>query len=491
MTRYFERHSEVLAGLVVLLATSVVIWSAFAMPGWWPKGAFLVLFAITMAIGLFYLVNSPIRPVITLISLTPFEGILPILAPAGVRLFTHAITPMIIVTFMLGIRTRMLEVFAGSRIQLLAIFFVISMLPSFVPGLLSLNLSSYITLGQRVALVLLLGMVAYLMADKARMALSARIITATAALMALFAISNFYVGGLGLGPVTQISDAIRGETGLLSSVDIDLLQTNPITTDFRLRGVEDSTEINRFAMWMLLPIFTAIGWLMTSKSLQGKLFAGACFTTLFVALAGTASRSGLLGLFVGLGILGFFGLSTAGFRRLILGVGVAVSIVAFYLYTQTGVGDLAIARIIEGWLHPGERLPVWGDAISRLWSPMIISGAGADLFGKYSPDPVYGRSAHNAFLQLAIETGITSAVLFFAIVTRTLWVLSRPLRSDDRELTLWQYVFLAGLVAMLVSNLFNVYTFERFLWIAVGFGVSIEHRRVSRQAEIVGSAQSG
>ena len=461
--------------------TGAVVWASLNF-NLWPIGALFVIAAIIGVFVFLYLTRSPFRPTTVLVILSPLEGVLMVL----LGLVSNLVTPLVVVAFLFSLRSRILQVFFGTRIQQLSLLFLMSMLPSFMPGLLGLNTSSYLAIGQRAALVIILGVVAYSMSDVSHVAKLAKMLVISSAIVSVIAISSFYTGDIGLTPITQVTSAIHGEIGLLGGVDINTFRDNPVTTDLRLRGVQNSTEINRFAMWLLLPIFAAIGWVLTSRSILPQFIALLCVIVLTTALLGTASRSGILGLILGLGAMSLVGFRTSGRWRLIFGMIAVFSIPVFYILTQTDVGVVANARIVEGWLNPGERVPIWTEAVSRMWSPKILSGAGSDTFGKLGATDVftYG-SAHNAYLQLAIENGIVSAVLFLAITVRSIYILSRSSGSADRNSTFWQHAFLGGLIAMLVSNMFNVYTFERFIWIALGFAVALEFREKRQTTETV------
>jgi O-antigen ligase len=271
--------------------------------------------------------------------------------------------------------------------------------------------------------------------------------------------------------VDPLIQAVGGaEIGLS---DLTLLGPGQFSDDLRLRGFGVSE--NRLAAWILLPVFLAMAWAITTKSIVSKMVALIALSMLIGGLIGAVSRSGFLGLVVGLLIIAISAYGTGRYKFVLMFlIGAVVTI----LLLRTTLGDIAILRFEDGDLVSDLRTGLWKASIHEFLRSPIIVGVGYGNFDATNYSGYYGAQSHshNAALQLLVESGIVAALLFVALMARSIWVLTRSSINETGAETIWRIAFMAGLVAVLVTDMFHVFTFDRFLWIALGFATAWELR---------------
>jgi O-antigen ligase len=178
--------------------------------------------------------------------------------------------------------------------------------------------------------------------------------------------------------------------------------------------------------------------------------------TLFVGLALTGSRGGLLGALVGVTAQGVVASGVAGgaragsarrrWRTALLGLGAAVAgLLVVLSLVGLRIGGLARLLVTQGDVGLGARLTEYR-AVLRLWQRFPVLGAGlgsfADAFPLVQPAVLVGTwwHAHSDVLELLATAGALGLFLaaagLAALIRRLLKILNGPGRSEDRAAAL-------------------------------------------------------
>jgi probable O-glycosylation ligase (exosortase A-associated) len=275
---------------------------------------------------------------------------------------------------------------------------------------------------------------------------------------------------------------------------------------FRIQGVGGvELEANEFALVLNMAITLLVGlsyaeprkWLRYTY----RLFALFCV----VAVVGTFSRSGFLGM------------------------GIAVLLLAWYsnrrvlsLSTLALVGVAAIPFIPQQALKRYESIPTAADldpsAIARIqtWETGLrmvkahpILGVGPMNFqSQYSNYLVqkylnaanyHPRAPHNAYVALSAESGIPSMLLFVSFIVTTIfemWILRRKSKNIPgmRELSHYCLAIQMPLMVYLVPNFFISRQNEDLMWhlvgISSGLAVLIKARLAAPETEVLETEQA-
>lgn len=107
------------------------------------------------------------------------------------------------------------------------------------------------------------------------------------------------------------------------------------------------------------------------------------------------------------------------------------------------------------------------------------------VFRRYSPEPDRFRVAHNAYLQIASESGVPALLLFLAAIGVTLWRLQRlraylvrdlgPVRTAE---VAWAEIFARmlqiSILAYLVGSMFLNTAYTELIYTLIGLSVALE-----------------
>jgi O-antigen ligase len=185
--------------------------------------------------------------------------------------------------------------------------------------------------------------------------------------------------------------------------------------------------------------------------------------TLFVGLALSGSRAGLIGAVLGVCVQGVLAGGGRGrWRSAWIGLGTAAAGLAV-VALAVGLREGGLARILATWSETG-----WGgrlveySAVLRLWRRFPLTGAGigafADAFPLVQPSTLAGTwwHAHSDLLELLATAGLTGALVAtagaVALVRRLLTVFTRRGRSEDRAAAL---ALLGACASVAVHELFD------------------------------------
>jgi O-antigen ligase len=222
---------------------------------------------------------------------------------------------------------------------------------------------------------------------------------------------------------------------------------------------------NHYAAQLALAIGACVH-LIVQRAMPGRVFIGLVLV-LSMALALSGSRSGFLYLAcIALVFMGTAGARAFRGRRVLvcaLGIGAAVTILAFVLAARAGLLDPRLARLVAYGEGLSPRLFYWRHAV-RMWLAHPWSGVGVDRFaeglldGMRPGETLYpvDQYAHDLPLQLLATTGLiglASVALPLGAFLRRSW----PARATPAHLTAWTTLAVLCVHSMLEQPLHYAY----------------------------------
>ena len=428
-------------------------------------------FAIISAIGAglilaIPLLLHPIGPSLLVFAISPIDPIL----TTSLGMWGNYITavPILLALFKTN-PTHWVRLFFGSRVQIaLALFIAVSAIAHLI-GYSAGAEGAMLNYLQRIAGFLLVGVVATGLRQERYLGLCMKILVIGSAGFALLSIAEFYFG-------IQLLPAQRqwGSAGLLGE------EVTENVNVARLRGVGNSLTINRFALQMLIPIGLAMAWLSPRTRRGLGIVPLGCLIVLLTALFGTMSRSGLISLVVGAGVVMLIAyrlrpasvLATL-FLAVTLGTGAA------YTLDYLGVGDEVESRLTSSELSEGSRMrqQSWLHGL-RLFADSPLWGVGFGVRGTKRVRPgIVNPDPHNAYIRILAYNGMLGGVFFVYLIFTLYAALLRSARDLGKEFEHWRPYYVAALTALLVMNLFNSYFFDRYFFLVAGFAAALQHVR--------------
>jgi O-antigen ligase len=199
-----------------------------------------------------------------------------------------------------------------------------------------------------------------------------------------------------------------------------------------------------FFLGMLIPI--ALALFLSEKK---KIFYGAAFVLLLACDTMTFSRGGYLGLFSGIVFAIFYYWQVIGKKYKIILIGIAgIFILVLLIPNPVSTRYISSFDLKEG-SNKG-RIETWKQALNVIAEkPLIGTGIGNyPLAIKPTAgyrEPIY---AHNTYLDIAAETGIPNALIWFGILISALAALIRTAKKD-----ILFAAFAAGIVIFSVHSL--------------------------------------
>ncbi|THB75660.1 MAG: hypothetical protein D6B25_11600 [Desulfobulbaceae bacterium] len=247
-------------------------------------------------------------------------------------------------------------------------------------------------------------------------------------------------------------------------------------------GTLGSDDPNDIAL--VLSMTVPIGLFFVLKS-SGKLkvFYFALLCIIFVALAATGSRGGLLGLVMGVTV--FFGLLYRKQKIKFLSVMLVlfISLITFLpgAYKERFMSMLDTSEYSYSDDQYG-RINIWRRSVAALMQRPIGYGMGNSIIAEGKQKEREGTSGkwmvvHNTFLQIALELGIIGLFVYLMFLYSSfrngLFVLRESIENLDKEYVLLSCGLVAGLSAFMISGIFlsQAYYWNTYIFIALILGL--------------------
>jgi O-antigen ligase len=216
---------------------------------------------------------------------------------------------------------------------------------------------------------------------------------------------------------------------------------------------------------------------------------GVCITALLL----TYSRGGMLSL----GVMTALLLVSVRIRpsQVFAGLGAALLVFVLILPTDIGKRFVTVQELLPGYAPikldsaVEKRKLVMGSAL-RMFKDHPIAGVGAGNFTPYYPqyenlvgssaieyDPIGSKQyPHSLYIEIAAENGILGLTIFGGAVALALIGLHRARRDLLRRGEMANAAIVQGIalaiVGFLVSSLFLHGSYQRYLWLVLGFGAA-------------------
>jgi len=241
----------------------------------------------------------------------------------------------------------------------------------------------------------------------------------------------------------------------LNIVDLGLIQAR---ADGRISGPVG--ESNQYAALLALFLPPILGLALVERGMLRKL-ALLGFAASVLALLMTASRGGVVGVFLGALAGAFF------LRQFITGKNIVRAFVALLILSPialgamyfAGFGDLIYERFIEGssggssWEVSSGRTAIWGGALSKMFDqPLsIITGFGWDA---YRQAFVFKYAPHNSYLKIFFELGAIGLLPILLALANILRVARLALRQAESNRAIMLLSFVFGFFGLLIAIFF-------------------------------------
>ena len=293
--------------------------------------------------------------------------------------------------------------------------------------------------------------------------------------------------------------------------------------------IAEAYGLNRLGLFGLLGSALGFGLMLSGRRRWVKVGAGALAALIIFGVIIGGSRSGLLGVglaFAGLAILS--GLTLRGrllVPLLVSGAGVAAGVALLLWVMPYGVttfdriffdaataaernpaaqaaeADREALRVVDTaglrwllrmneWLRGEEnrkgfsldrrRIRNWGLAMELA----AANPWGGEGFRTFQPEArrrfpeTITAGVHSGYLKVLAETGLLGLLPYLALLGGAVWLMLRLGPGATPGMVLWRNVFLSAFAAMLLLNLVDTHSSDRYFWMTLGFvGVAEVWRR--------------
>jgi O-antigen ligase/Tfp pilus assembly protein PilF len=258
-----------------------------------------------------------------------------------------------------------------------------------------------------------------------------RAVVAGGALVALYGIIQGVVG--------LPNWLIQAQSNRVSQDLIELVTQGRIFSTF--------VNVNAFAAYLAMAAPIGAYLVLTETRLLGQLFAGGGFLLIIMALAMTGSRGGWLVALAATGGAAWVTAKWHNWRLVAVRIGLilltGLLLVGFLWAMQPTAIENPLDRffsITMGLKASAQgRWSYWQGAMQLIAQhPWLGTGSGtfASSYQRVQSDGAYARYAHNLYLQMASETGVTGVAAFLALAGSVAWIAVRHNHPLTRVLAL-------------------------------------------------------
>ena len=256
-------------------------------------------------------------------------------------------------------------------------------------------------------------------------------------------------------------------TGIQQTISAGSFWAQVVTNDlYRATGMLRDTNAFAVHLVFVLPLLLAL--IFSTKIWIWKLLGFATAGVLLLALAGTLSRTGAIGLSVAL----IVALLLLGPRRIHwtwIGLGLAVGVLM-----MSTPGTLLATRfsfLTDPYSDTPGRIDVWLNAVNlALQSPWFGFGTPNVVFSPFGP-----TSPHNMFLQVFVAFGIGGVISLITVLTLVVKRLAESIRSGDGSEV--SFAIAVGLVSAwaghIAALLFIDQAFTYLNWVAIALALVV------------------
>jgi O-antigen ligase len=222
-----------------------------------------------------------------------------------------------------------------------------------------------------------------------------------------------------------------------------------ISGETRMRAFGFFPDPHTFSFFVSLSFFVALGYFFWEKRAGFRVLAA--FSAILALLAAllSFSRGAYLGILAGMIFFLFIYLSRSGYLgRVLIALGVAAAVLSLFYSSAISHRLASSFNLKEG--SNVERMKNWKEAADVV-SDYPFFGVGLGNYAATIDPSAEERSsiyAHNLLLDIAAETGIPNALVFFFLVLASIW---RNVQNKD----IFSLGLAAALVYLLVHGIFD------------------------------------
>jgi putative inorganic carbon (hco3(-)) transporter len=255
-----------------------------------------------------------------------------------------------------------------------------------------------------------------------------------------------------------------------------IVTTNPswlvnISGETKMRAFGFFPDPHTFSFFVSLSFFVALGYLFWERKMSLKIMAVTSAILALLAVMLSFSRGAYLGVLAGAIAFSIIYLSRYGYLGKVLIVLGIAAVVLSLLYSS------AISRRLASSFNPKEgsnieRMKNWREAADIILDHPFF-GVGLGNYAVTVDPTAEDRSsiyAHNLFLDIAAETGILNALVFFCLILISIW---RNIRNKN----MLSLGLMAALVYSLIHGIFDTPTWSPqgmvLLLIMLALGLSL------------------
>jgi len=246
---------------------------------------------------------------------------------------------------------------------------------------------------------------------------------------------------------------------------------------------------NHLGIMLLLPLLTLLPVYLRMPRSRLKTWLAVALGFMLIVLLATLSRSGVLGLGVGLLLLVLPYRHFARSRALLVPLGGVALLLAYVLYSRWHYFSVVLrSRIQTGGGSSSAHFAVY-DFIPQVIHSHPLLGLGLNTFSVYY-EFVTGKTnwgPHSFWVALVVETGLVGLALFLVFLRyvylrlRAARLLGRALGPDGRYVRAAGYGMTAALTGTIAANFFyltmSFYYFYAFVALALALPVVFARRR--------------
>lgn len=244
----------------------------------------------------------------------------------------------------------------------------------------------------------------------------------------------------------------------------------------RARGLaEGANDAGRY--YVLAVVFLAhLRHAYTKRWL--KVLSIAAIVILLAGLAATVSRTSVLLLLLGIGLMLIERTKLLKERLFEFGLAIAAAALLVVPVEYWRIVSGIVVSIVQGQDSVGFRYMQW-DAGLAMWADHPVAGVGIGQFENHSVYygtnfiPFYGLrwSAHNTYVTMLAETGLVGFLLFLAlIIAAAIGLKNGWVREQRGSISATHYTWLTALTIMLIGGMTGDDHVHKFIWLIFGLG---------------------
>ena len=280
-------------------------------------------------------------------------------------------------------------------------------------------------------------------------------------LTAVFVLSATLVALIGIGQY------LFGVTGSESWVDPDMFSS------ITIRIVSTLQNPNMLAQYLVLVFPLSWALLFTSRNKESRILWSSCSFLILIALILTFSRGGWVGGLIALGVFLLL------LRPKLLTLLPIILLVLFFILPDSVIQRFTSIGNMDD-TSTSYRVAIWMGSIAMLKDYWLCGvGPGTEVFNRVYPIYSYNfadaQHSHNLFLQLIIDGGIATMLIFIAIIVSfSRHVCSAISKNTLLTTRIFPIASLAGVAGFLAQGMtdYSFYNHRVALvfWLVLGLG---------------------